>query len=88
MATTFLISFVDLLFQILIFAILIRALLSWFPISPGSPLVRLLDDITEPILAPLRRVVPRLGMMDITPIVAMVALSLLQQILDSGLRSL
>jgi YggT family protein len=87
-ATTFLISFVDLLFQILIFAILIRALLSWFPISPGSPLVRLLDDITEPILAPLRRVVPRLGMMDITPIVAMVALSLLQQILDSGLRSL
>jgi YggT family protein len=84
----FLISFVNLLFQILIFAILIRALISWFPISPTSPIIRLLDDITEPILSPLRKIVPRLGMMDITPIVAMVGLSILQQILVSGLRSL
>jgi YggT family protein len=84
----FLISFVNLLFQILIFAILIRALISWFPIPPTSPIIRLLDDITEPILSPLRKIVPRLGMMDITPIVAMVGLSILQQILVSGLRSL
>ncbi len=84
----FLVSFVEILFQILIFAILIRALISWFPIAPSHPLVRLLDDITEPILAPLRRVVPRLGMMDITPIVAMIALQILEQILVSGLRSL
>jgi YggT family protein len=84
----YLIQFVSILFQVLIFAILIRALMSWFPIAPGSPLIRILDDVTEPILAPLRRVVPRLGMMDITPIVAMIGLQLLQQILISGLRSL
>ncbi len=83
-----LINFVSILFQVLIIAILIRALISWFPISPGSPLVRLLEDITEPILAPLRRVVPRLGMMDITPIVAMIGLQLLEQILITSLRSL
>lgn len=77
--------FVDVLFNVLIFAILIDALISWFPISPNSPIVRLLDDITEPILAPLRQVVPRLGMFDITPIVAMFILEILQNIIDSGL---
>ena len=85
--SVFLISFINLLFQILIFAILIRALISWFPVSPTSPIIRILDDVTEPILGPLRRIVPRLGMMDITPIVAMVGLSLLQQILIRGLSS-
>lgn len=81
----FLRQFVDLLFQILIFAILLDALISWFPISPSSPIVRILDEITEPILAPLRRVVPRLGMLDITPIVAMFLLGILNQIIDVGL---
>ncbi len=51
-------------------AIFFRALLSWFPIDPRNPLVTLLYDITEPILEPLRRVIPRLGMIDITPLVA------------------
>ncbi len=51
-------------------AIFVRALLSWFPIDPRNPLVTLLYDITEPILEPLRRVIPRLGMIDITPLVA------------------
>jgi YggT family protein len=83
----FLASFVQILFQILIFAILARALLSWFPVAQGSPIVRILDDVTEPILAPLRRVVPRLGMMDITPIVAMIGLQILEGILVSGLQS-
>jgi YggT family protein len=77
--------FVDVLFNVLIIAILLDALISWFPISPSSPIVRLLDDITEPILAPLRQVVPRLGMFDITPIVAMFILEILQNIIDSGL---
>lgn len=81
----FLIQFVGLLFNILTYAILVRALLSWFPIAPDNPLVRILDDITEPILAPLRRVVPRLGAFDITPIVAMFALQIIGQILVSGL---
>ena len=81
----FLIQFVGLLFNILTYAILVRALLSWFPIAPDNPLVRILDDITEPILAPLRKVVPRLGAFDITPIVAMFALQIIGQILVSGL---
>lgn len=83
----FLTQFVSLLFNILIFAILIDALISWFPIAPDSPIVRILDDVTEPILAPLRRVVPRLGMFDITPIVAMFLLEILQSVIVSGLST-
>jgi len=69
----------------LIFAIVIRALITWFPIAPDSPIIRILDDITEPIMSPLRRIVPRLGMLDITPIVAIFALSLLERIILTGL---
>jgi YggT family protein len=61
----FLRTFVDLLFQILILAIIARALLSWFPVRPGNPfyaLAVILHQITEPILAPLRRVIPMIGM--------------------------
>jgi YggT family protein len=62
-----------------------RALLSWFPIGPGNPLFQLvviLNQITEPILAPLRRVIPRIGMLDISPMVALLLLQFLQSLLE------
>jgi YggT family protein len=80
--------YVDLLFKILTYAIIARALLSWFPIAPGNPIARILFDVTEPILAPLRRIVPPLGAMDITPIVAIIGLSVLGGILASSLVAL
>ena len=75
----------DLLFQILTMAIVVRALLSWFNLPPTNPLVTLLYDITEPILAPLRRVVPRIGMIDITPIVAIILMNFLSSMLQTVL---
>ncbi|HEX2987110.1 MAG TPA: YggT family protein [Chloroflexota bacterium] len=77
----FLYRFVDLLFNILIFAIVGRALLSWFNLGPGNPIVRLLYEITEPILAPMRRVIPMIGMLDISPIVAILLLSFMQNLI-------
>jgi YggT family protein len=76
-----LINFLDILVYILEAAIFLRAMLSWFPMDQRHPLVRILDDITEPILAPLRRVVPRMGMIDITPMVAILVLIVIQQAL-------
>lgn len=67
-------TFVVYLCRVLIFIIFIRAILSWFAISPYHPIVVFLDRITEPILAPLRRIVPRLGMVDIAPMVAIIIL--------------
>jgi len=65
--------------QILTAAIFFRAILSWFQMDPRNPLIAVLDQITEPILAPLRRVVPRLGMIDITPLVAIILLQVIAQ---------
>jgi YggT family protein len=74
-----------LLFQILTFAIFFRAILSWFMVSTRSPFVanlyHALSLITEPVLAPLRRIIPMIGMIDITPIVAIILLQIVSQIL-------
>lgn len=71
------IDFIVILCQVLTFAIIIRAILSWFALGPGNPVLAFLFSITEPILAPLRRIVPRIGFLDITPFVAIILLQLL-----------
>ena len=81
---TFLISIVFLLLQILWFAIFARAIISWFPIDPQGPIVKALYAVTEPLLGPLRRVVPRIGMVDITPMVAIILIFVLMQVLQAG----
>jgi YggT family protein len=84
----FLVYFVNFLFQALMLAIIGRAVLSWFPIRPGNPfhpLLVILHQITEPILGPLRRIIPTFGMIDLSPIVALLLLQLIQQVLVSAL---
>jgi len=74
---------IDMFFNLLGLAIVARALLSWFSLSPDHPAVRILNQITEPILAPLRRFIPLVGMMDITPIVALLLLQVVRQVVLS-----
>jgi YggT family protein len=83
----YIVTFVSLLFNALTFALIARALISWFPIRPDHPIVRILYDITEPILAPLRRVIPMIGMIDITPLVALLLLQVIERFLIEMLRS-
>ncbi len=75
---TVVVTFVDIVSTILTIAILIRVSLSWFPIGPNNPIYTIAYQITEPVLAPLRRVVPRVGMLDFTPLVAILLLYFLQ----------
>jgi YggT family protein len=63
---------------ILRLALLVRVLSSWLPISPSSPWIRWSYVLTEWLLAPLRRFIPRLGMLDITPIVAWFLITLVE----------
>ena len=58
-------------------AIFIRIILSWVGMDPRNPVVVFLHDITEPILAPIRQYMPRLGMLDLSPMVAIILLSLI-----------
>ena len=69
---------VRLTFDVLRLAIIVVVVVSWLPISPFSSWVRWAFAVTEPILRPLREIVPRFGMFDITPIVAYFLLEILE----------
>jgi YggT family protein len=65
-----------------------RAILSWFPPSSSTGWLttanRLLMDLTEPVLAPLRRVIPPAGMFDLSFMVAFFGLVILRQVICSA----
>ena len=69
------------IFSVFYLALLVRVVSSWVSISPFSKWIRWSFSLTEPLLGPLRRVIPPLGMVDITPFIAYLALSLLQRFL-------
>jgi YggT family protein len=67
-------------YMVVLFA---RAIMSWFPVRPGTSLAsvyRVLLDLTEPVLAPLRRVIPPAGMFDLSFLVLFLALGILRTI--------
>jgi len=68
-------------FTILKVALVVRVISSWLPISPYSGWIRWSYQLSEPILSPLRRIVPVLGGLDITPIVAYILLSILETLM-------
>ena len=68
-------------FSLMRLALLVRVISSWLPISPYSGWVRWSYILTEWMVAPLRRLIPALGPIDITPIIAWLLLSLLQSLL-------
>jgi YggT family protein len=79
--TGFFVSFVDILFNVLLFAILGRVLISWIDPMGNMRVTQILREITEPILAPLRSILPQVGMFDLSPLVAMLLLQLLHGLL-------
>ncbi|MFC2071653.1 YggT family protein [Chloroflexota bacterium] len=74
-------GFIYHLCRILTFAIFMRAISSWVPVSRYNLLITLLNDVSEPILSPLRRIVPKLAMFDITPMVAIAILYIIPKII-------
>ena len=81
---TTVVAILQLFLNLLVFAIFARAIISWFPVDPRGPIVQALDAITEPILMPLRRVIPRVGMIDLTPMIAIFLLAFIAQVLGAG----
>ena len=75
----FLYSFLQILLNVLWLAILVRVILSWFPVDQSNPIIRIVWEITEPVLAPFRRVIPRIGMFDLSPLAAWLVISVLAQ---------
>jgi YggT family protein len=58
-----------------------RIILSWFPMQPGTPMASIASviyQLTEPVMGPVRRLIPTIGMIDISPIVVFFGLRILQ----------
>jgi YggT family protein len=61
--------------------VLVAVVLSWVQIDPRNPLVTITHALTEPVLAPIRRMLPAMGGLDLSPMVLLFALQLLKGLL-------
>jgi len=80
-------TFVALLLRILLFAIFGRIILSWIDSTGQSRVSQILFEVTEPILAPIRRFMPNTGFLDLSPMVAMILLQLLSSLVSGALTT-
>ena len=79
---SFLLTTLSSAIQLYIFVLLARILITWIPnLDPYNPIVQLLFRVTDPVLEPARRLIPPIGMIDISPIVVFFALQILSGIL-------
>ncbi len=85
--TQFIVQFINLLASMLWLAMLGRVVISWLNLSPQNPLVVVLYQVTEPILAPIRRALPRMGSFDLSPMIALLLITLVQRVLNAVLRA-
>ncbi len=74
-------ALVQLFVQLYSMVILARVLMSWVNIDPYSPLARAIFDLTEPVLAPVRNMLPSAGGMDFSPVIVMVLIQFIGQLL-------
>ena len=58
--------------------VLVSVILSWVPMDPRNPVVRLVSSLTEPVLAPIRRMLPAIGGFDFSPMALLFALQMLK----------
>ena len=74
-------TFISMLFQILSLAIFIRVLLSWIDPTGNMRITQVMRDLTEPILAPIRSLLPNMMMIDFSPLIALLLLQMLGRLL-------
>jgi YggT family protein len=73
--------------SLMFWVLLLRAILSW--VSQGqSPIDYVLHQLTEPFLAPIRKVIPPLGGLDLSVLIAIIGLQFLQLLIQDALRVL
>lgn len=78
-------TFFFILFSALNLAIIGRILMSWVDQTGQMRVTQILYEITEPILGPLRRIIPQVGMFDFSPMIAILLLNFLQSLVMNSL---
>ncbi len=81
------ITIINIISQILVLLVFISVILSYF-MDPYHPIRRGVDNIVEPMLAPIRRVVPLVGMLDFSPLVLILLIQLVKGLIVSLLLNL
>ena len=69
---------IDVVLRLYTWVIIIRAIISWVNPDPYNPIVQFLYRVTEPVLRPIRRVLPPMGGIDLSPLVALLLIYFLQ----------
>lgn len=77
---------VNVIFDILYWILIARILISWIPHDPYNSFIKVIYQVSDPILEPFKRLIPPIGMVDISPIVAFLALSFLKNVVLNLLR--
>ncbi len=79
---------VNLAFEVMMWLVVIRCILSFVRHNPYHPIIRFIYDITEPIMAPFRRLLPPAGGIDFSPIIVWMVLMLLRNLVLGILRAI
>ena len=77
----FIVELINIFFEILSFLIIARVILSWFRTSVSGSIFQLIIDCTDPILNLAKKITPNIGMLDLSPIIALIGLDLIKWIL-------
>ena len=75
-----LILFINSLSQLLVLLVIVSVILSYF-MDPYHPIRRAIDSVVEPLLAPIRRVVPLLGALDFSPLILIILIQVVSNLL-------
>ena len=70
--------FINVLTNIFLGALIGRVILSWISVSPSNPISIFIHQVTEPILAPIRRLLPRMGTLDLSPMIAIILITVIR----------
>ena len=79
---------VDVAFEVLVWLIIARCILSFVRHDPYHPLLRFIYDVTEPVMAPFRRLVPIAGGLDFSPLLAIMVIELVRRLVHGVLINL
>jgi YggT family protein len=77
------IDLVKVVIWVYIISLLIQAVMSWVGSAHGNPVAPLIDSLTRPLLSPVRRVIPNIGALDLSPLVVILALNILLIIINN-----
>jgi len=78
----------DMILFLVMIIVIARAVLSWVSPDPYNPIVRMINQLSEPLLFPIRRRVPYIGGMDFSPIILLMVIFFLQNFLVQSLQHL